>query len=106
MAAGRPTGARNLTTREMKERAAHYGDTALLAIAKLMESEDERVVLDAAKTLLERGYGKAVQTTVLQGDEDGGPVMFDRVERVIVRSADIQLAITQEGAKDTDRGSV
>ena len=68
MASGRPVGAKNLTTREMKERAAHYGDTALLAIAKLMESNDERVVLDASRTLLERGYGKPAQ--IIEGNSD------------------------------------
>ncbi|CAB4202718.1 hypothetical protein UFOVP1623_28 [uncultured Caudovirales phage] len=83
MAIGRPPGAKNLTTREMKERAAFYGDIALETLGNLLESEDERVRADAACKLLDRGYGKPSQTTVIQGDENGGPLRsVNRIELV------------------------
>ena len=82
---GRPAGKPNLLTRQMKERAAFWGDKALERIVKLMDSEDEAVSLRACSELLDRGFGKPAQISILQGDEDGGPVRTEKVERVIVK---------------------
>lgn len=70
----RPAGAPNKLTREMKERAAFYGDKALEKIVSLIDSQDERVSLEAAKSLLDRAYGKPAQQQIVAGDEEGGPI--------------------------------
>lgn len=83
--AGRPQGAVNQTTVQLRELARqHAGDmlTVLLQIAKAGESEAARV--SAANALLDRGYGKP--STVLNGDGDGGPVeLMSRIELIGVR---------------------
>lgn len=71
--AGRPKGAVNQTTKTIREKAREHTDDALavlIGIAKNGESEAARV--SAANSLLDRGYGKP--STVLAGDEDGGPI--------------------------------
>lgn len=84
--AGRPKGAVNQTTRTIREKAREYTDDALavlVQIAKAGESEAARV--SAANALLDRGFGKP--STVLAGDEEGGPVeLISRIELVGVRS--------------------
>jgi hypothetical protein len=40
-----------------------------------LESEDERIRLDAAKYLTDRLYGKASQAVAIS-DADGGPIQF------------------------------
>lgn len=83
--AGRPRGAVNQTTLQLRELAReHAGDmvAVLLNIAKAGESEAARV--SAANALLDRGYGKP--STVLNGDGDGGPVeLMSRIELIGVR---------------------
>lgn len=71
---GRPAGQPNMLTRQMKERAAFWGDKALEKIVNLVDSENEQVSLAASRELLDRGFGKPTQVQVLQGDEDGGPI--------------------------------
>ena len=67
---GRPAGKPNKLTREIKERAAYWGDKALERIVGLIDSENEQVALGASKELLDRAYGRPAQATVLQGDKD------------------------------------
>lgn len=43
--------------------ARQYGPKAIERLAAAMDSEDERVAIDAASKLLDRGYGKPLQTT-------------------------------------------
>lgn len=38
----------------------------------------------AVKEIADRMDGKAVQQQIVTGDEDGGPVRFQKIERVIV----------------------
>lgn len=71
--AGRKPGAPNKATATLKELAREYTPQALEALVKVMihgESEAARVA--AANAVLDRGYGKP--STVLAGDEEGGPV--------------------------------
>lgn len=68
---GRPAGKPNKLTRDIKERAAFHGDAALKRIVTLMSSDDERVALDASKTLLERAYGKPTQYNEHAGPNGG-----------------------------------
>lgn len=86
--AGRPKGAVNETTRTLREKAREHADdmlAALVDIAKSAESDAARV--SAIKEILDRGYGKA--STVLTGDEDGGPItVATRIELVGVRPSD------------------
>jgi hypothetical protein len=48
---------------------------AIKRIVALMASDDERVALQAAESLLNRGLGKPVQAVQHSG-EDGGPIQF------------------------------
>lgn len=68
----------------MRDHARFWGDKALQKIVESIDNDDPRIALDAAKALLDRGFGKPTQTTVLQGDEDGGAVRLTAVERVVV----------------------
>jgi hypothetical protein len=77
--AGRPKGAVNETTKTLREKAREHADdvlAVLIGIAKAGESDAARVA--ACNALLDRGYGKA--STVLNGDEDGGPVRLAAIE--------------------------
>ena len=75
---GRKPGTPNKVTQTLKEMAREHTADALqvlVTIAKAGESEAARV--SAANSLLDRGYGKP--STVLSGDEDGGPVKIEQV---------------------------
>jgi hypothetical protein len=68
---GRPKGATNKATREIREAAKAFGPEALNAIAKIMiEGEAEANRLAAAKELLDRGFGKSTQ--MVATDEEAG----------------------------------
>lgn len=53
-------------------------------VALLAEEGD----MAAIKEIGDRLDGKPAQTTVVQGDEEGGPVRFQKIERVIVDPKD------------------
>lgn len=52
---------------------------AVALAAKAMEGD-----VGAIREIADRLDGKAVQQTILNGDDDGGPVVIEKVERVIV----------------------
>ncbi len=59
---GRPKGATNLATRDLKALAAPYGPMCVKALVELVkQKENPNVRVVAAKELLDRGYGKPVQ---------------------------------------------
>jgi len=66
--------------------ARQHTEEAINALLRIMRKEDatDSAVVAAAGYLIDRGWGKASQ--VVQGDEDGGPVLI-RIERVIVDPA-------------------
>lgn len=62
MPAGRPKGALNKTTAEVKELAQKHGPAAIQTLAKLAKSADsDAAKIAACKELLDRAYGKAAQ---------------------------------------------
>lgn len=75
--AGRPKGSRNRSTVEIKKLASQYGPAALEKIVQLMDSEDEKVSLAAAKELLDRAYGRPKQDMSLT--HDVGDNLADRI---------------------------
>ena len=80
---GRPKGALNKTTKDIKLAARHYGIDAITRLAMLSGlmlpekpgAESETAQIAAIKELLDRGYGKATQP--LSGDPDGPPLAID-----------------------------
>lgn len=71
--AGRPPGAVNKTTADIKALAQSFGAAAVERLAHLaMKAESETAQIAACKELLDRGYGRSVQS--LQNlDEHGNP---------------------------------
>ena len=66
---GRPPGAPNKLTRDIKAMAAEHGPAALAKIVSLMGSKDQRVAMAAAQELLNRGYGRPAQPTEHSGPD-------------------------------------
>lgn len=72
--AGRPKGSPNKATASIRDAAREYTQEALAALVGVLRNDSEPAAarVSAANSILDRGYGKA--STVLSGDEDGGPV--------------------------------
>lgn len=86
---GRAKGTPNRATASIKDAAREYTEKALATFVACIDADDAPwpAKVSAASAILDRGYGKP--STVLAGDEDGGPVQFaTRIELVGVRSAD------------------
>jgi len=85
---GRKKGTPNKATASLKDLARQHTDAALTTLVSVLaggEGVPAAAQVAAAKELLDRGYGKA--STILNGDEDGGPIKFvGKVELVGVRS--------------------
>jgi hypothetical protein len=79
-------GGRPKENAEVKRLAREHGVTAIQKLAALMESDDERIVVAACQTLLDRGYGKPAQA-IVGGDDDDAPL---RVETILIRAVDGQ----------------
>lgn len=59
---GRPKGSRNKANNELKVAARKYTPEALKTLRSIMkESESDQARVAAARELLDRGHGKAVQ---------------------------------------------
>ncbi|SOY79940.1 conserved hypothetical protein [Cupriavidus taiwanensis] len=72
--AGRPPGALNKATADVKAMAQEYGLDAIRELATILTtSESHQARIAAAKELLDRGYGKATQAVEL-GGAGGGPI--------------------------------
>lgn len=79
---GRPKGARNKATADVKALAGKYAPAAMKELARLStEAESEPARVAACKELLDRAYGKSPQA--ITGPE-GGPVQFQVIERRVV----------------------
>ena len=74
-------GGRPRATAELRTLAQTAGIDALHRVIELTKHEDPRVALDAAKIVLERGFGRPAQP--ITGDEDSALVVR-KIELVLV----------------------
>jgi hypothetical protein len=83
--AGRPSGATNKATDELRSLAREHTPDALATLASIMKaSESDAARVSAANSLLDRGYGKPAQALV-GGDEEDNPIrMVTEIRRSIV----------------------
>ncbi len=73
MARGRPKGALNKSTKDIKALAGKYTPQALNALVSIMaKSGSDAARVSAAKELLDRGHGKAPQPQT--GEGGAGPI--------------------------------
>jgi hypothetical protein len=72
---GRQKGATNKVAADIKALAQEHGPDAVKTLAEIMKdvSVSPAARVAAAKELIDRGYGKAMQTTELTG-KDGAPL--------------------------------
>jgi hypothetical protein len=82
---GRAKGTPNKATVEIKALAQQHGPDAISTLVSIMKAAKQPPAsrVAAAKELLDRGYGKAVQGVEVSGP-NGSPVAFQRIERTIV----------------------
>lgn len=59
--AGRPRGAQNKATAEVKVLAAQYTEAAIRRLADWMQSDEPKASVAAATALLDRAHGKPAQ---------------------------------------------
>lgn len=80
---GRRKGTPNKATASLKDQAREYTSDALLTLSSIMADEGEPAAarVSAANALLDRGYGRP--STVLSGDEDGGPMQLAHTIRLV-----------------------
>ena len=69
-------GGRPKEVAEVRALARKHGQAVIKKLAALLKSKDERVVLGAAKELLDRGYGKSAQTITGEGGQGGETVQL------------------------------
>lgn len=85
---GRQKGTPNKATASIRDVAREYTTQAVDALVSVLaggEGIPAAAQVAAAKEILDRGYGRA--STVLAGDEDGGPMrLVSEVRLVGVRS--------------------
>ena len=85
---GRQKGTPNAATASIRDIARQYTDEAMTALVGVLrggEGIPAAAQVAAAKEIFDRGYGKA--TTILAGDDDGGPLkLMTRIELVGVPS--------------------
>jgi len=78
---GRQKGTPNKATAALRDIARQYTEEAVEALVGILrDGETDAAKVAAAKEILDRGYGKA--TTVIAGDEDGGPVKITEIRLV------------------------
>lgn len=79
---GRKPGVPNKATASIRDIAREYTTEAFDALVGVLRDADAPAAakVGAANAILDRGYGKA--STVISGDEEGGPVRIARIELV------------------------
>lgn len=87
--AGRPKGAANKATKDVREAAQAFTSDALNTLASIMRDDDQPAAarVSAASAILDRGHGKPKQATELSGP-DGGAIAVSRIELIGVRPGD------------------
>ncbi len=79
---GRPKGALNKATKDIKELARAHGPEVIEGFWRLFkEAHSDAARIAAGKDILARGYGKATQP--IAGDGDGGPIAV--VNEILLR---------------------
>lgn len=73
---GRKKGSPNKATAEIKALAQVHGPAAIEGIVALMSCDKPEIRLAAFKELLDRGYGRPAQATVVSGDPNA-PVVHE-----------------------------
>ena len=74
-AGGRKAGTPNKVGADVRALAKSYGEDAIRLLAVEMKSaEQSGDRVRAAMALLDRGYGKPAQQTIVTGDDENGPV--------------------------------
>ena len=82
---GRKKGVRNRVTRQIKDLALPYGKRAFIRLAKLLKSDDDKIVLAASREILDRAYGRPKIFNVLTGPGGTPLVETPADERDIAR---------------------
>lgn len=87
--AGRPKGAANKATADIREAAQEYTELALQVLVEVAQTGDSASArVSAANAILDRAYGKPKQA-LIGGDEDDPAIKtVTRIERRIVRPDD------------------
>lgn len=85
-------GGRPKMPEELKTRLRDLGPKAVETLEHLLESEQERIRLAAAQTLLDRAYGKPSQEVALEnvGDADGNQKLVSTLS-LLLRIRDREL---------------
>lgn len=75
---GRQKGSLNIATADIKALARAHGADAVETLASIMSDSEvpPAARVAAAKELIDRGYGKAIQPTELSG-KDGAPFAYE-----------------------------
>jgi hypothetical protein len=99
MPGGRPKGALNKATRDVREAARAYTPQALATIAHVMlKGKTEQARVAAARELLDRGHGKPTQINELTGP-GGGPIrVLSETERAAKIASLLQGAVKRKGS--------
>lgn len=76
--AGRPKGAVNKATADIREAAQQYSSQALSVLVKVAtEGESEAARVAAANAILDRAHGKPGQSLQVGGDDEAGPIKHE-----------------------------
>ncbi len=72
---------------QIRSLARGHTETAINVLVGIMNQSEAPPAarVQAASAILDRGWGKPAQP--LAGDEDGGPIQFERIERTIIEPA-------------------
>lgn len=82
MPRGRPKGALNKSTKDIKKLAQKHTPAALTTLVSIMgKSDSDAARVSAAKELLDRGYGKAVQQQIIDATVTNHMVMSPPPEK-------------------------
>jgi hypothetical protein len=72
---GNPGGRPKLPA-EVREMFQARSQEALEVLIRCLQSDDDRIAMMAAQAILDRGYGKPVQSIDANITEDGGPIRY------------------------------
>ena len=101
---GRKMGTLNKSTQDIKALASDYGPKAIAELARLAtDATNEQTRVSACKELLDRGYGKAVQSvaaTIERVDKPVSDMELARRAAFILTRAEMQL----EEENNTEKG--